>query len=314
MKALRDYYGEALLKYGGMDENVVVLDADLAGSTKSGVFGKEFPKRFFNVGIAEANLVGMTAGLAAVGKIPFANTFAVFLTTNGLLSARTFGSYSELNMKLIGAYGGVSDSYDGPTHHALEDIAVMRSLANFEVLVASDGNQVDWLVKHAIEVEKPMYIRLSREATRMIYGVNEEFEVGKAKTLRNGQDATIIAYGIMVERALDAAEVLKSKHNIDVRVVDMWTVKPIDSDAILAAAKDTNAIITVEDHNIIGGLGSAVAEVLTSSFAVVPQGFVGIQDTHAECGPFGELMERYCLGVDNIVEKTLETLKTNNQI
>lgn len=308
MKALRDYYGEALVKYGSIHDDVVVLDADLAGSTRSGKFGAKFPERFFNVGIAEANMTGMTAGFAAVGKIPFANTFAVFLTTNGLLSARTFGSYSNLNMKLMGAYGGVSDSYDGPTHHALEDVAVMRTLPNFEVLVASDGHMVDWLIKHAIEVKKPMYIRLSREATRLVYEENEEFEVGKAKILREGNDVAIIAFGVMVERALDAAEVLKQEHNIDARVIDMWTVKPIDEQAILAAA-ETDAVITVEDHNIMGGLGSAVAEVLTSNYATVPQGFVGILDTHAECGPFGKLMERYCLGVDNIVLKTLETLK-----
>lgn len=309
MKALRDCYGEALVKYGKENEDVVVLDADLAGSTRTKAFGKEFPERFFNVGIAEANLVGMTAGLAAVGKIPFANTFAVFLTTNGLLAARTFGSYSELNMKLAGAYGGVSDSFDGPTHHALEDIATMRALANFEVLVASDGRMVDQLIKHAVDVNKPMYIRLSREGTRDIYAADETFEVGKAKTLREGEDVTIIACGIMVERAIDAAEKLEKEHNVKAGVIDMWTVKPIDVDAIVKASTETGAIVTVEDHNIIGGLGSAVAEVITGNNLRVPQGFVGIADTHTECGPFKELMERYGLGVDSIVEKALDTIK-----
>ncbi len=194
-KAIRDVYGDSLLKYGKENENVVVLDADVSSSTKSGVFGKEFPDRFYNVGIAEANMVGIAAGLATTGKIPFINTFAVFLSSIGLIGARAFGSYSKLNMKFMGAYGGISDAYDGPSHHSLEDIAIMRSLPNFEVYVAADEYQTDWLVKNAVAVNAPMYIRLSRDATPAVYAADTKFETGRGMIVREGTDATIIACG-----------------------------------------------------------------------------------------------------------------------
>lgn len=299
-RSIRDVYGDSLLKYGKENENVVVLDADVSSSTKSGVFGKAFPDRFFNVGIAEANMVSMAAGLATTGKIPFVNTFAVFLTSIGLIGARAFGSYSKLNIKFMGAYGGLSDAYDGPSHHSLEDIAIMRALPNFQVFVAADEYQTDWLVKNAIEVDAPMYIRLSRDATPTVYTADTIFETGKGMVVRDGTDATIIACGVMVGQAVAAAEEL-AKKGVQVRVVDMFSIKPIDKELILESAAKTGAIVTAEEHNIIGGLGGAVAEVLTAGGAKVAQEFVGLDDCHAECGAYLELLEKYGLDVAAVV-------------
>ncbi|MEM1485384.1 transketolase C-terminal domain-containing protein [Oscillospiraceae bacterium PP1C4] len=299
-KTLRDVYGESLVKYGKENENVVVLDADVCSSTKSGLFGAAYPERFFNVGIAEADMVGIAAGLATTGKVPFINTFAVFLTSIGLIGARAFGSYSKLNMKFMGAYGGISDAYDGPSHHSLEDISIMRALPNFQVFVAADEYQTDWLVKNAIEVDAPMYIRLSRDATLTVYNEDTKFETGKGKVIREGKDATIIACGVMVGQAVAAAEEL-AKKGIEVRVVDMFCIKPIDRELILESAAKTGAIITAEEHSIIGGLGGAVAEVLSSVGAQVVQEFVGLQDCHAECGDYRQLLAKYGLDVPALV-------------
>ncbi len=306
-RSLRDVYGDSLLKYGKENKNVFALDADVSGSTKSAVFGKECPDRFLNVGIAEANMVGMAAGLATTGKIPFVNTFAVFLTSIGLIGARSLSSYSKLNVKYMGAYGGVSDAFDGPSHHSLEDIAIMRTLPNFQVFVASDEYQTDWLVKNAIDVNAPMYIRLSRDATKTVYTPDTKFETGKGKVIRDGKDATIIACGVMVGQAVEAAEVL-AKKGINVRVVDMFCIKPIDRELILESAAKTGAIVTAEEHSIIGGLGGAVAEVLTSGGAKAVQEFIGLQDQHAECGPYNALLQKYGLDVSSIaaaVEKAI---------
>lgn len=299
-RAIRDVYGDSLLNYGKENKDVVVLDADVSSSTKSGVFGKAFPNRFFNVGIAESNMVGMAAGLSTIGKIPFVNTFAVFLTSIGLIGARSFGSYSKLNIKFMGAYGGLSDAFDGPSHHSLEDVAIMRSLPNFQVFVATDEYQTDWLVKNAIEVNAPMYIRLSRDATPTVYSADTKFETGKGMVLREGTDATIIACGVMVGQAVAAAEEL-AKKGVQVGVVDMFSIKPIDKELILESAKKTGAIITAEEHTVIGGLGGAVAEVLTAGDAKVAQEFVGVRDCHAECGPYSGLLKKYGLDVADVV-------------
>lgn len=299
-RSQRDVYGDALVRYGKDNENVVVLDADVSNSTKSAGFGKVFPERFFNVGIAEANMVSMAAGLATTGKIPFINTFAVFLNSIGLIGARNFGSYSKLNMKFIGAYGGLSDSYDGPSHHSLEDIAIFRTLPNFQVFVASDEYLTDWLVKNAIEVNAPMYIRISRDETRTVYTPETKFEAGKGKVIREGKDATIIACGVMVGQAVEAAEKLAEK-DIYVRVIDMFTIKPVDRELILESSALTGAIVTAEEHSVIGGLGGAVAEVLTSYGGKIVQEFVGVNDCHAECGQYSQLLDKYGLGVDSLV-------------
>jgi transketolase len=306
-RALRDVYGEALKKYGAQNENVVVLDADVSSSTKSSIFAEAFPERFFNVGIAEANMVHMAAGLATTGKIPFVNTFAVFLTSIGLIGARAFGSYSQLNLKLMGGYGGLSDAFDGPSHHSLEDVAIMRALPHFQVFVASDEVLTDWLVKNAIETEGPMYIRLSLDSTLNLYEPGTEFQTGKGMIVREGSDATIIACGVMVGQAVLAAEEL-AQDGISVRVVDMFTIKPIDRELIIESAEQTGVIISAEEHNIYGGLGGAVAEVLAASGVKAIQKFVGVQDVHAESGPYDELLQRYGLGVDSVVQAVKEAL------
>lgn len=307
-KTIRAAYGEALAKYGTDHQNVVVLDADVSSSTQSVIFRDAHPDRFFNVGIAESNMTAMAAGLASVGKIPFANTFAAFLTSIGLISARTFGSYSKLPIKLAGAYGGLSDMFDGPSHHSIEDIAIMRALANFKIFVPSDVAQTDWVVKNAIADPSPMYIRLSRDAFPDIYTEGETFVAGIGKTLRTGESATIIACGMMVGNALAAAEIL-SKSDIEVTVVDMFCVKPLDKGLVVKCARETGAIITAEEHSIIGGLGGAVAEALCEAGIQVPTGFVGLSDCHAECGPYATLQKKYNLDACAIAEKVKLTIK-----
>lgn len=306
-KAIRDVYGDSLAKYGLENQNVVVLDADVSGSTKSAVFGKACPDRFFNMGIAEAGMTAVAAGMASVGKIPFVNTFAVFVTTNGLLPARALGSYSRLPIKLCGAYSGMSDAFDGPSHHALEDLAVMRSLPSFKVFVPCDAVQTDWVVKNAIEDPSPMYLRLSRDAFPDVYQPGEQFEEGKGRIVREGADATVIACGIMVGHALQAADEL-AKEGISLRVVDMFCIKPLDRELIVRCARETGAVISAEEHSVIGGLGGAVAEALCEAAAKVPMGFVGTQDLHGECGPYSQLLAKYGLDAAAIAEKVRQTI------
>ena len=306
-KAIRDVYGDALVKFGKDNKNVVVLDADLSGSTKSAVFGKACPERFFNVGIAEANMTAMAGGLASVGKIPFVNTFAAFLATIGLLSARALGSYSKLPIKMVGAYGGMSDAFDGPSHHALEDIAIMRTLPNFKVFVPCDATETEWVVKNAIEDASPMYLRLSRDVFPDVYSEGASFEEGKGNIVREGKDATVIACGLMVGHAMKAAEEL-AKEGIEIRVVDMFCIKPLDKELVVRCAKETGAIISAEEHSIIGGLGGAVSEALCAAGAQVPMGFVGTNDIHGECGPYAKLQEKYGFDAAAIVRKVKETV------
>jgi len=312
-RSIRDAYGDLLLQLGQEDERIVVLDADVSSSTKSSAFGKAYPDRFFNVGIAEANMVAMAAGLATTGKIPFANTFAVFITSIGLISARAFGSYSKLNIKLMGAYCGLSDSFDGPSHHALEDLAIMRALPNFEVLVATDEIQTEWLIRYAAAKEGPMYIRLSRDATLPVYQPGTVFEPGKGIVVREGADACVLACGGMVGYALEAAKNLATR-GISIRVVDLFSIKPLDGDLILRSAAHTGAVITVEEHNIHGGLGSAVAEVLAAGRSGVPVSFVGVRDTHAESGPYADLLSKYGLDVGSIERAVEAVVRAKNSM
>jgi transketolase len=305
--AIREAYGQALLECGRENGDIVVLDADVSGSTKSAMFKKEFPERFFNVGIAEANMTAMAAGFASAGKIPFVNSFAAFVTTLGLLPARAFASYSKLPIKLMGAYGGLSDAFDGPSHHAIEDIAVMRALPGLKVYAVSDVAQTRWAVRHAVEDRSPMYIRLSRDYFPDHYAPGEVFEDGKAKLLRDGGDVAIIACGLMVEHALQAAELLGAE-GISARVVDMFTIKPLDAGAVLECAAKTGAIVTAEEHTVIGGLGGAVCEALCEGGASVPVTRVGLADRHAECGPYAKLLHKYGLDKDAIVAAVKKTL------
>ncbi|MDR1378644.1 MAG: transketolase family protein [Synergistaceae bacterium] len=307
-KAIREVYGEALVKYGRDNPDVVVLDADVSSSTRSSLFQEVCPERFFNVGVAEANMSGMAAGFASVGTIPFVNTFATFISTLGLLPARIFGSYANLNVKFMGAYGGLSDAYDGPSHHSIEDLTIMRALPNFKVYVPSDETLTDWLVKHAIESKGPMYVRLSRDVFPSIYEPGTKFEDGKGKVLRQGKDATIVACGLMTGLALDAAKELASE-GIAVSVIDMFTIKPLDTELLLEFARSTGAVVTAEEHSVIGGLAGAVSESLILGQAYVPVGFVGLDDCHAECGSYADLLRKYKLDVSAIVAKVRETVE-----
>lgn len=310
-KAIREVYGEALAELGNTNENIVVLDADLSGSTKTAIFRKAHPDRFFNMGIAEANMVATAAGMSTVGKIPFVNTFTVFLTSLGLLSARDQICYSNLNVKFGGAYCGMSDALDGATHHATEDMAIMRALPNMKVIVPADPTATRWATKYAVETYGPMYLRLSREAYPDLYPENTEFELGKGAVVREGSDVTVIACGIMVHKALEAAEIMAEK-GVSVRVVDMYSVKPIDKELIIRCANETGAIVCAEEHNVFGGLGSAVSEVLAYAGAAAPTEFVGIQDVFTESAPYKELLKRFGLDADGVIagiEKVLARKK-----
>ena len=299
-KAIREVYGTVLKELGETNKDIVVLDADLSGSTKSAIFGKAYPERFFNMGIAEANMVATAAGMSTVGKIPFVNTFTVFLTSNGLLSARDQICYSNLNVKFGGAYCGMSDALDGATHHATEDIAIMRALPNMKVIVPSDATSTRWATKYAVENYGPMYLRLSRDVYPDLYAEDAEFELGKGAIVREGSDVTVIACGILVHKAIEAAEMLAEK-GISVRVVDMYSIKPIDKELIVKCAKETGAIVCAEEHNIYGGLGGAVSEVLAWAGAGVPTEFVGIQDTFTESAPYKELLAKYGVDTNGVI-------------
>ena len=306
-KPIRDIFGEALLACGRENNDIVALDADVSGSTRSAVFGKAFPERFFNVGIAEANMTAMAAGFASAGKIPFVSTFASFVTTLGLLPARALASYSSLNVKLVGGYGGLSDAFDGPSHHAIEDLAIMRALPNFKIYVASDAALTRWLVRHAAGIDGPVYLRFSRDTFPDVYAEEEKFEDGKGKIVREGSDVTVIACGILVGFAAEAADEL-AKEGVSVRVVDMFCLKPIDADLVAASAKKTGAIVTAEEHSVIGGLGGAVCETLCEAGAAAPVTRVGLKDTHAECGPYKKLLGKYGLDKQAVIAAVRDVL------
>ncbi|NLV88402.1 MAG: transketolase family protein [Tissierellia bacterium] len=301
MMATRDAYGEALKELGEINENIVVLDADLSGSTKTSVFQKAFPNRFFNVGIAEQNLIGTAAGLATAGKIPFASSFAMFATGRAFEIIRNSVCYPKLNVKIAATHAGLTVGEDGATHQALEDISVMRSLPNMVVLCPADAIETKQCIYKAAEHDGPVYIRLGRAKVPVIFDENYKFEIGKGVQLREGNDVTIIATGVMVDRAIKASERL-SEEGISARVINISTIKPIDKDIIIKAAKETKGIITVEEHSIIGGLGSAVAEVVGENHPtrVIR---IGTMDTFGESGDGFELLDKYGLSVDNIVNK-----------
>jgi transketolase len=297
--ATRDAYGQALAQLGHSNPKIVVLDADLSGSTKTAVFGKEFPERFFNMGIAEANMMGTAAGLAAAGKIPFASTFAVFATGRAYDQVRNSICYPELNVKIAATHAGLTVGEDGASHQSVEDIALMRVLPNMTVLVPADGVETRLAVRAAADHAGPVYLRLGRSQVPVIFGDDYEFEIGKAALLREGGDVTIIACGLMVGPALAAADALAGE-GIAAQVLNMATIKPLDRDALMAAGRRTGAIVTAEEHSIIGGLGSAVAECLAEELPV-PVQRVGVKDTFGESGPPEELLRKYELTEADIV-------------
>lgn len=293
MKAMRDAYGEALVELGKVNADVIVLDADVASSSKTVLFKNAYPDRFFNIGIAEGNMVGIAAGLAAAGKTPFVNTFALFLTLRAGDPVRSLVAYNKLNVKLAGTYGGFSDSYDGASHQSVEDVAVMRSIPNLTVIVPCDEFQTKAAVFAAAAHEGPVYLRLSRAEVPPVYDANYKFVVGKGTCLKEGSDVTIIANGYMVTKALEAADVLAAE-GVKAEIIDMATVKPIDAGLILKSARKTGAVVTVEEHSIYGGLGSAVAEVLAGELPL-PVEIVGIRDVFGESGAYEPILSKHGL-------------------
>lgn len=297
---MREGYGRALAAYGAANPDLVVLDADTSGSTLSSYFAQRFPERFFNVGIAEPALVDVAVGLALGGKIPFANAFAALMSLRALEQIRTCVCYARVNVKLAAGYAGVSDYKDGPTHHSITDIAIMRALPEMTVVVPSDGDEAGAFVRLVAEYEGPVYLRLNRGATLSAHGGGLALKIGKGLTLRSGADVTIIATGSMVGRSLQAAEQL-GKKAIDARVLEIHTVKPLDVELIRQAAEETGAVVTAEEHSVIGGLGGAVSEAL-SAMCPVPVERVGINDRFTCTAPDPEtLMDAYGLAVADIV-------------
>ena len=305
--ATRQSYGEAVAELGEENKDVVVLDADLSGATKTSIFAKKFPDRFFDIGIAEQDMMGTAAGLSTFGKIPYASTFAVFAAGRAYDQVRNTIAHTNANVKICATHAGITVGEDGATHQMLEDLGMMRALPNMTVISPSDDVETKWIIKEISKINGPVYVRLSRLATPVIYDEefmnqnNIKFEIGKGIQIGDGTDASIIATGITVSEALKAQEKLKEQ-GINVRVIDLYTIKPIDKDLIIKCAKETKKIITVEDHGITGGLGTAVCEVLAENYpAQVIR--MGIKDTFGESGKAEELIRKYQIDCDSIVKK-----------
>ena len=313
--AARDGYGKALLELGKESENIVVLDADLAGSTRTAWFGEQFPERFFDCGIAEENLITVAAGLATCGKIPFVSTFAVFATERAYNQIRQTVAYPNLNVKIVVSHAGVTTGEDGTSHQTTTDVALMRVLPNMTVIVPSDVIEATVAVKAIAKYEGPVYMRLGRPRVPVIFeegynyqGKSLNFDIGRAVKLREGKDAAILATGILVYEALTAAEKL-SAGGIDAQVIDVHTIKPLDEEAIVKAAEETGRIVTAEEHSILGGLGGAVAEVLVQSNALVPVEMIGVKDVFVESGSPSDLMKLYGLTADDVVNAVKRVLQ-----
>ena len=301
--ATRQSYGEELAKLGEENENIVVLDADLSTATKTELFAEKFPDRFIDVGIAEQNLMGISAGLSTFGKIPYASTFAVFAAGRAYEQIRNSIAYPKLNVKICATHAGVTVGEDGATHQMLEDLGLMRGLPNMTVICPSDDIQTKWAVREIAKINGPVYLRLCRLKTPIIYDT-DKFEIGKAVQIGNGTDASIIATGVCVSEAIKAMVILKEKGK-NVRVIDMHTIKPIDKEMIVKCAKETKQIITVEDHSVIGGLGSSVCEVLSEEYPTKVER-MGIMDTFGQSGNGEELLAYYKIDSNAIVEKVLK--------
>ncbi len=298
--ATRDAYGNALVRLGGENQNIVVLDADLAKSTKTIKFKNKYPERFFDMGIAEADMMGTAAGLAAAGKIAFASTFAIFATGRAWEQIRNSICYTNLNVKIAASHAGIAVGPDGSSHQSIEDIAIMRAIPNMKIVVPADGMETEKAVAALVEAPGPAYLRLGRSAVPFIYDSSYQFKLGRSSRLREGGDVTLIAAGTMVQPSLDAAEML-ARDGVEARVINMSTIKPIDSDAILSAARETGGIVTAEEHNIIGGLGGAVSEVVCEG-CPVPVVRIGVRDVFGQSGEAEELMIHYGLTPEKIAD------------
>ena len=300
-KATRQSYGEALAELGRENKDVVVLDADLAGATKTNIFAKEFPERFFDMGIAEQDMMATAAGFATCNKIPFASTFAVFATGRVYDQIRNSICYPNLNVKICATHAGITVGEDGATHQMLEDINLMRGLPNMTVISPSDDTQSKWAIKEAAKIKGPVYIRFGRAATPVIYDESTKFELGKAIQFGEGKRATIFATGIMVAEALKAKEELE-KEGINIRVIDIHTIKPIDKEIIIKSAKETEKLISIEEHSVIGGLGTAISEVLTDKY---PAKLIrmGMRDCFGKSGNAQDLLKYFGLTSKEIIEE-----------
>ena len=303
-KATRQSYGEALAELGKENENIVVLDADLSNATKTILFAKEFPDRFFDMGISEQDMLSTAAGFATCNKIPYVSTFAVFAAGRAYDQIRNSICYPNLNVKICATHSGITVGEDGATHQMLEDLSLMRTLPNMTVICTSDDVETKYMVKEISKISGPVYLRLSRMQTPIIYEENHKFEIGKAVQIGEGTDCSIIATGDVVCEAIKAKEELE-KQGINVRVIDMHTIKPIDKETILKCAKETDKIITIEDHNIIGGLGSSVCEILSEEF---PTNVIrmGIKDKFGKSGKAEELMKYFEITAEDIIKKVRE--------
>lgn len=306
-QATRDAYGLALVELGGLHDNVVVMDADLSKSTKTADFAKAFPQRFFNAGIAEQNLMGMAAGLAASGKVVYASTFAVFATGRAFEQVRNSLAYGRLNVKVCATHAGLTVGEDGGSHQSVEDIATMRSIPNMTVVVPADGTSARKAVLALYDREGPAYLRLGRPSIPLLYDENTDFQIGRGIELKQGSDATLIACGLMVAKCLEAARLLEQE-GIQVSVVDMHTVKPLDEELVIRKARETGAIVTAEEHSIIGGLGGAVCETVCAQ-CPVPVYRLGIEDKFGQSGSPDELLDYYGLNVEQIMINVRKIIK-----
>ncbi len=304
--ATRDAYGEVLAELGKINGDIVVLDADLSGSTKTKKFSKLFPNRFFNLGISEQDMVGTASGLSLTGKIPFASTFAIFETGRAWEQIRQTVCYSNLNVKLVATHGGITVGEDGASHQSLEDIALMRVLPNMTVIVPADGYETKQAIEAVAEYKGPVYVRLGRAKVPPVMPADYTFRIGKAYVFDYGKDATLIATGIMVSAALEARNILKAK-GIDAGVVNMSTIKPLDTEILLKAANKTRLIVTAEEHSIIGGLGSAVSEFLSENHPIKVKR-IGVRDSFGCSGKPSELLSFFGLTSDDIVKTVINSL------
>jgi transketolase len=306
MMATRDAYGQVLAELGAENENIVVLDADLSGSTKTSVFGKKFPERFFNMGIAEANMIGTAAGLAAAGKIPFVSTFAIFAAGRAWEQIRQSVAYPKANVKIVPTHGGITVGEDGGSHQSVEDIAIMRAIPNMTVIVPADAAETRKAIRAAAEYKGPVYIRLGRNKVPAVFPEDLYFEIGKGSEVASGSDMTFVTTGLMTAQAVKAAELL-SKEGISARVVHIATIKPLDREIILKAAEETGAIVTAEEHSIIGGLGGAVSEFLAENHPT-PLKRVGVRDRFGTSGKAEELIKYFGLTPEDLADSAREVI------
>lgn len=299
LKATRQSYGEKLAELGEKNKDIIVLDADLSAATKTSIFAKRFPERFFDMGIAEQDMISTAAGLATFGKTVFASSFAMFACGRSYDQIRNSVAHPKLNVKICASHAGITVGEDGATHQMLEDLGMMRGLPNMTVMCTSDDRETKWAVEEISKMDGPVYLRLCRLNTPQIYGEEQDFKIGKGVQIGNGTDATVFATGVVVPEAIKAKEELEKK-GINIRVVDIHTIKPIDKELIIKCAKETKKLVSIEDHNIIGGLGSAISEVLTEEY---PAKLIrmGMKDRFGESGPAKELLRYFGLTSEDII-------------